>query len=190
MAGKNKNEIFVPSRIDLYLSSLTGLVEPTDPTATPPAPWEHAGYSTKDSLQFETSPEFEDVESAQTDYPVLKLHTKEAASLQIDLQQWSRLTFQSAFGGGTFTEETAGVYKFSPPQIGEREEVAVLVHAQQGTKHYMFVFLRTQQVEGVSTSLNKGAVSTLPLRVDVLGSDVTGLPWYLLTNDPAFAPAA
>lgn len=185
----NSNQILVPSRTRVYLGEV-GATVPTDPAADPGAGWFNVGHTTEDSLSFETSPEFEEFRSAQSDYAVKKFQTSDAATVQVDLAQWNARNFQAIYGGGTVTvagAETPNVYKFTPPRIGERTELAALVHVKEGSKDYLYVFPKAAQSEGVAQALNKGATVTLPLRLDVLGGDSTD-PWYLLTNDPAFAP--
>ncbi len=186
-AGQLTNtEILTPSRTEVYLAPV-GTPAPTSIDTIPPA-WINVGHTTEDSLQFETTPEFEEFRSAQSDFPVKKFQTSIAASLQVDLAQWNTANFQLVYGGGTVEAVvgSTGLYKYTPPRLGDMTEKAALVRVIEGTKKYIYVYPQTQQTEGVSVSLNKGAAVTLPLRLDVLGADGVD-PWYLITNDPAFA---
>jgi hypothetical protein len=185
----NANQILVPSRIALWLGPV-GTPFPTDATTAPNVAFKHAGHTTEDSLSFETSPEFDSLRSAQADYPVLDFQTADGASIQIDMQQWNASNIKAAYGGGTVEElaGATGTYKFTPPAIGARKELAAIVDVSMGSKHYRFCYLRTSQNEGVSLGVNKGAASVLPLRLNVLGGDEAE-PWYMLTDDPAFATA-
>lgn len=185
----NAAQILVPSRIALWLGPV-GSTFPTDATTAPGAAFYHAGHTTEDSLNFETSPEFDQFRSAQSDYPVLSFQTADGASIQIDMAQWNTNNLKAAFGGGRVEEvpSASGTYKFTPPAIGARQELAAIVDVSMGGKHYRFCYLRTAQNEGVSLGVNKGAASILPLRLDVLGGDEAE-PWYMLTDDPAFADA-
>lgn len=181
-------EILTPSRTEVFLAPV-GTTAPTA-LATIPSPWINVGFTTADSLSFETAPEWQDVDSAQSDYPVKSVQTRDGASFQVDLQQWNRKNFQTVYGGGTFEElaGSTGVFKFTPPAIGETSETAALIRVREGSKILLWVIPRCQQTEGVSTSLNKGATSILPLRLKVLGADGVP-PWYLLSNMPGMAPA-
>lgn len=184
----NANQILVPSRIRVYLGPV-GTVAPVDATTVPGVGWLDVGHTTEDSLSFETSPEFDEFKSAQSDFVVKKFQTTDAATVQVDLAQWNTTNFKAVYGGGTVAA-LAGVptqYKFTPPKIGERTELACIVDVIEGGKHYRYVYIKTAQSEGVAQALNKGTAVILPLRLDVLGADGVD-SWYMLTDDPAFAP--
>lgn len=185
----DKSQIFTPGRVSAYTAPV-GTVAPTAPTGPFAPEWRNVGHTTPDSLQFETSPEFEEFRSAQSDYVVKKFQTSDGATIQVDLAQWNAANFKAAFGGGTVTAVSGatGVFKFVPPRIGEREDFAMLIHVREGAKNYLYVIPQTSQTQGVTKPLHKGAVATLPLRVDVIGGDDAD-PWYLLTDDEAFDPA-
>ena len=53
------------------------------------AAWVNVGHTTPDSLAFATEPEFEDVQSAQSDYPIRRFQTSESGSVSVDLLEWS-----------------------------------------------------------------------------------------------------
>lgn len=181
-------QILTPSRTEVFLAAV-GTAAPTTIDTIPEA-WLNVGFTTEDSLSFETTPEFEEFRSAQSDFPVKKFQTSIAASVQVDLAQWNTTNFQTVYGGGSVeaVAGSTGLYKYTPPRLGDMTSQAALVRVTEGSKKYIYVFPQVQQTEGVSVSLNKGAASTLPLRLDVLGADGVD-PWYLITNDTAFAPA-
>jgi len=189
MAGNKSTEIMVPSRINVYLGPV-GTVVPEDARTAPGVGWYSVGYTPDDSLTFATEPTFQEVRSAQSDYATRRFQVSDAASIAVDLQQWNLQNYKAAMGGGTVTEVTPATtpktYKYVPPKVGERGELAALVDVEDGGKHYRYVCARVFQNEGVQSQLHKGAESRLPLRLQVLGAD-TGDSFYLLTDDPAFA---
>ncbi|GAA2842873.1 hypothetical protein ACFQ0M_48060 [Kitasatospora aburaviensis] len=186
----NAAETLVPGRFYLWLAPV-GTAAPADATIALPAGWRSVGHTTEDSLKFNSEPNFEQLKSAQSDFPVRNFQTSDSATVEIDLLQWNAPNFKAVYGGGTITEITpAGGtgtkhYKFVPPRIGERTEIAALLEVLDGGRHYRFVYPKAMQLEGVSNDLQKGAGSKLPLRLGVLGGDDTDA-WYLLTDDPAF----
>lgn len=189
MAGNKNTEIMVPSRINVFLAPV-GTVAPVDSVIAPATGWFSVGYTPDDSLTFATEPTFQEVRSAQSDYATRRFQVSDAASISVDLQQWNFQNFKAAMGGGTVTEVTPATtpktFKFVPPKVGERTELAALVDVQDGAKHYRYVCPRVFQNEGVQSQLHKGANSILPLRLQVLGAD-TGDSFYMLTDDPSFA---
>lgn len=180
-------QIVVPSRAYTYVGPV-GTAAPADESAAPDAAYINVGLTTPDSLEFATDPQFETVNSHQSDYPVRRMQTSEAGTVSVDLQQWNADNVTFAFGGGTVTQLTTGHYKFTPPALGARVERSVLIDWIDGTKNYRLVIPRCIQVEGVTTALQKGQEARLPLRLAILGGDSVD-PWYLLTDDPAMNPA-
>lgn len=196
MAGEitNATQIVVPARTRLWLA-VTGTTAPTDATAPMPEGWFSVGLTTEDSLKFNEEPQFEQVKSAQTDFPSRTFQTSDSATIEVDLQQWNSKNFKAVFGGGTISEITpegsTGVkhYKFAPPRIGGRTEIAAVIEVVDGPKTYRYIVPRAMQMEGVQTDLQKAKESVLPLRLAVQGGDDSDA-WYMITNDPAFAEAA
>jgi len=187
----DNTEMMVPSRTTVWLAPV-GTAVPADCTIAPAAGWKNVGYTPEDSLSFSTEPAFQEVRSAQSDYPTLRFQTSDSATVSVDLQQWNPDNFKAVYGGGTVTEVTPATtpktYKFVPPKIGARTEVACLIDVEYGAKKYRYVVPRAFQNEGVQKQLHKGAESRLPLRLAVLGSDA-GDPFYILTNDESWAVA-
>ncbi|MGW7090106.1 phage tail tube protein [Streptomyces sp. NPDC054871] len=197
MAGEitNATQIVVPARTRVWLAPV-GTDAPSDATVKMPDGWYSVGLTTEDSLKFNEEPNFEQVKSAQTDFPSRTFQTSDSATIEVDLQQWNAPNFKAVFGGGTISvvtpEGTNPVppkhYKFSPPPIGGRSEIAACIEVIDGAKVYRYIIPRAMQMEGVQTDLQKAKEAVLPLRLAVQGGDNTDA-WYLITNDSSFAEA-
>lgn len=197
MAGEitNAQQIVVPARVRIWLAPVA-TESPATATAAMPAGWYSVGLTTEDSLKFSEEPQFEQVKSAQSDFPSRTFQTSDSATVEVDLQQWSGRNFKAVFGGGEVVDITPKPtegeanppkqYRFTPPRIGGRSEVAAIIEVIDGARCYRFVMPRTMQMEGVSTDLQKSKEAVLPLRLAVQGGDEADA-WYLLTNDSAFA---
>ncbi|WP_371605094.1 hypothetical protein OG345_41850 (plasmid) [Streptomyces sp. NBC_01220] len=193
MAGEsaNNNEIVIPSITRVFLAPV-GTQAPADATSPMDEALRNVGLTTEDSLKFNSEPNFEQVRSAQSSYPTRTFQTQDAATVEVDLQQWSGGNFRAVYGGGTISVVTvadppnAKHYKFVPPRIGSRTEVMAVIEVIDGGKHYRYVIPRTMQMEGVSKDLAKTKEAVLPLRLAVQGGDDLDA-WYVLTDDPAFA---
>lgn len=191
----NANQIVVAQMARVWLAPV-GTAAPAGPATAMPTGWREVGLFTPDSLSWSTDPSFEEVRSHQSNYPTRRFQTEDAASVSVDLQEWSGENFAAVYGGGTVTAVAAVTgppvvpahFKFSPPGVGGRSSVAAVIEIIDGTKHYRRMIPKCEQTEGVEQSFEKTSESTLPLRLAVLGSDV-GDPWYDLTDDPAFDPA-
>lgn len=195
MAGEttNNNEIVIPQLSRVWLAPV-GTMAPADATSPMPEGWYSVGLFTEDSLKFNSEPNFEQVRSAQSYYPTRTFQTQDAATIEVDLQQWSGRNFRAVYGGGSITVVNpagggAKHYRFTPPRVGGRTEISAVIEVIDGSKHYRYVIPRTMQMEGVSKDLAKTKESVLPLRLAVQGGDNADA-WYVLTDDPAFQPPA
>jgi hypothetical protein len=186
----NKARIRVAQMARVYLAPV-GTAAPVDATAAPDPAWREVGFFTPDSLQWATAPKFDEVRSHQSNWPTRIFQTEDAATLQVNLQEWSADNFRAVYGGGTVTAITPATtppqYRFAPPQIGAREEVAAMIEIIDGDIHHRRIIPVCQQHEGVTQNLQKAKESDLPLRLTIIGSDL-GDPWYDLSDDPAFDP--
>lgn len=188
----DQTRITIAGRARLYLAPI-GTIAPADTVVAMPAGWVEAGYTTEDGTSFATDPTINSVRSHQSDHPTRRFLASDEQTLEADLQEWSADNFAVVFAGGEVVEVTPATvpatYKFTPPKAGGRQGVAGCLEIVDGTKRYRFIIPMSEQGEGVELGLPKGEESTLPLRLTVLGNDLTD-PWYLLTNDPAFASIA
>lgn len=179
---------FTPTLARVWLAPV-GTAAPAGPTIAMASPWRDVGHFTPDSLNWETSPEFEEATSHQSDFPIASWQTADGATAEVDLYEWTGPNFKAVFGGGTITKITGppDYYKFVPPAVGGRDQVSAVIELINGARHLRRVIPRAQQVEGVTQSLNKSESSVLPLRLKVLGSDLVA-PWYDFNDFASFDP--
>jgi hypothetical protein len=185
----NKGRIRVAQIARVYLAPV-GTAAPADATAALASAWREVGYFTPDSLSWSTDPSFEAVRSHQSNHPTRRFQTEDAAMVSVDLQEWSGPNLRAVYGGGTITPITVSAtvthYRFAPPQIGGREQVAAIIEIIDGALHYRRIIPSCETNEGVEQNFEKTSESVLPLRLAVNGSDI-GDPWYDLSDDPAMA---
>jgi hypothetical protein len=188
------NESFVAHMARVWLAPV-GTTAPAGPVVAMPAGWYNVGLFTPDSLAFNTDPQFEEMRSHQSNYPTRRWQSQDAATLEVDLQEWTGANFKAVFGGGEITVvEVPGppaytYYKYSPPAVGGRTSVSACIELADGARHVRRIIPVAEQIEGVEQSFDKSQESTLPLRLSVIGSDV-GDPWYDVNDLPSFAPPA
>lgn len=175
--------ILVAQMARCFLSPV-GTPAPAGPVAALDTPWREVGLFTPDSLAWTTDPTFEEVRSHQSNYPTRRFQTGDAATLEVDLQEYSAENMMAVYGGGAVTTVTGGV-KFTPPAIGGRSQISVILEITDGPKIFRRVVPVAEQVEGVSQSFPKTAETTLPLRLAVIGGGV-GSAWYDLVVSDAW----
>lgn len=185
MAG-TKARITIPGRLRLYIDRTGVAVAPTSEVSALAADFVDVGFTQQEGVSFAVGFEQLAVMSHQADYATRKGITSRTGRIAINLQEWSAQNLAVATGGGTASEVTANHYKYVPPS-GNNESVQAVLELVDGTKIYRFVVPQSSVGEGIEIPLAKTAESILPLTLDVEGQDGVP-PWYILTNDPAFAP--
>lgn len=187
--------VFIPQQARLWLAPV-GSPAPEGPTVAMPTSWFDIGLFTPDSFNWSTDPSFEETRAHQSNYAVRRWQTEDAATIEVDLLEWSLNSFRAVYGGGTIekiTPEGGGspYFKFTPPAIGARVETAACLELIDGNKRLRRMVPRCEQTEGVEQSFEKTSASTLPLRLSVLGGDI-GAPYYDLISGTwaAFDPDA
>lgn len=184
---KNADEVVVAANGSIYVGAL-GATAPADiTTAVDAAEYIELGYANDDGVTFLDGKTVEDINAWQSFYAIRKIMTAKEGSLSFNLLQWNGATVRLAFGGGTVTEDAPGAYLFTPPEPGPIDERSLIVEWQDGTKNYRLIVPRGLVSDNVETNLTKAGAGELPIVFGVTGQDGIA-PWYLQTDDPAFAP--
>lgn len=184
----NPDAITVAASGDVYVGALTE-TPPTDPSTTPGGDFLHTGLISDEGATFVDGKTLEPIPVWQLFYPARRVVTEKDASVEFDLREWNNTTVPLAFGGGSITEPTAGIYRYAPPAPGVIDERQMIVKWVDGDKDYMLIIPRGMVTEDVETGLLKSAAADLPITFGINGQESVD-PWYLLTNDPAWEPAA
>lgn len=185
--AQNRARLVVPGRAYLHAAPV-GTAAPVDSVVALAATFVELGFTTEDSTEFTYTPDVEKKRAHQSDFPVRTIFKGADAALKSVLEEWSGYNFQRAFGGGTSTEVSPGNYKYSPPS-GSLEEIMLILSIKDGGKNYRWVVPSASPENGLTVPLNRTDTADLEVNWGVNGSD-SGDPWYLLTDDPAFAPLA
>lgn len=164
-----------------------GATQPTTPDAAPAAAWLDLGYVSEDGVTFTDSKEIEDVNAWQSFYPVRKIVTGKEATLAFALREWDERTVPLAFGGGTITSPSAGVWRYVPPAPGTLDLRALMIDWQDGDKDYRLIVPRGMVSEAVETNLVRTGAADLPITFSAIPASTTSDPYILLTNDIAFS---
>lgn len=181
----NSSNIVVPGNLVISVAPL-GTAAPADETSAYPSGWTDLGFTQPDASKFTTSPTFEEVRSHQSDFPTRVIKTGDALSVETVLQEFSRQTLTTVFGGGTLTTVAAGKYRYDPPATGASVPVTIGLDWTDGATKFRLIVPRARARNGVEVGLNKTAETGLPLSLSAEG--VAGQSaWYLLTNLAALA---
>lgn len=183
----NADEIVVGANGKVYVAE-TSATMPTGVSGTMPTGWTDLGFVTEDGVTFTDSKETETIGAWQSFYPVRRIVTSKDASVSFALRQWNKDTVALAFGGGTVTEPTANVFKYTPPDPEDIDERALCLEFTDGSKVYRLVMEKGMVSDAVETQLVRTGAADLPITFSATpdsGDDA----YYLLTNDSALDPS-
>lgn len=180
------NEIVVAGNGTVRVAPV-GTTAPTTPTATPAAAWIDLGYITEDGATFRDSKDIADIEAWQSFYPVAKIITGKEATVSFALMQWNERTVPLAFGGGSVTNPSAGVWRFAPQSPGTIDYRALMIDWADGIKSYRLIIPRGLVIEAVDTNLVRTDSAVLPITFSAVPVSSSDDPFVLLTNDLAFS---
>jgi hypothetical protein len=184
------DEILVGGATDVFVAPV-GTTFPT--TISTPADnfpgFMHLGYTTEDGVRPSLTRNVNDIRSAQSFYPVRRVVASLDILVEFDLQQWNSETLLLALGGGTVTEPTNNIFRFTPAAESFIDERALLLRTVDGDKVYLWGFTRTQNSKNFQSSLVRTDAAVLPIGMTVLDPGVSDA-FFMITNDPAFVLAS
>lgn len=190
MPGQDSNEIVVAAGGSLSFAPV-GTPLPTNLTTALNAAFKDVGYIDEDGATFTAGVDVEDIMSWQKATPTRRLVTARTLAAQANLQQWNEDNFALAFGGGDWTEPTAGVHRYDPPADQDPlEEHAVVLAWQDGDRSSRLVISRATVNEEVETQFVRNGASVLPITFQALTPDDADAAWYYLTDDHQFSAAS
>ncbi len=186
----NANEILIAGGGKVSVAPV-GTAAPADTAVALAAAYKDVGYTTEDGAQFSDQPTTEEIRAWQSYYAVRRMTTAREGSIGFTMQQMDKTTMALYFGGGAFTQVTAGNFKYEPPLAGDAvyERACIIEFRDGASRIWRIVTPKTQLREATEITFNKGQNAQLAVTLSIMGSD-TGAAWYALTNDVAADPAA
>jgi hypothetical protein len=181
----DSDQIVVAGTGEVYVAPV-GSTAPSGATALSgawDAAWIGLGYTTEDGVRFSDTPDITDVNAWQSPYPVRRLVGTRANEFSFTCLQWNATTFALAFGGGTWTEPSGGIFRYAPPAGGVIDERAMAVEWEDGSYTYRLIVPKGSMTGGVEFGLTRTEAAQLPITFATTPTGV-GDAWYLLTDDP------
>lgn len=181
----DSSEILVGANGSVHVAP-TGTTLPTDADEVLDDAFVDLGYVNENGVALADTKTVEPIPVWQAFYPVRRIVTDRDFTATFALAQWNKDTVKLAFGGGDVTSPGAGQYKYTPPDPEDRDERALVVEWQDGTKNYRLVVPVCEITDAVNTNVVRTDNAELPVTLGVNGSDAEA-PWLLYTDDPAFS---
>ncbi len=170
MAAEDPSNVFVAGNFHTYIAPL-GSTTPTIPATVGNTNLDSAfslvGYSSVDGSSLNAETTRDAIKVHQSFSPVRMVTTDAVKSFSVTFMEWNRLTFQAAFGGGTFSE-AGGVVTYTFPDPEQVYEFALVIDAIDGTRFTRYVAPRVSTGGSITLPLTQTAVAELPTVFDVL----------------------
>jgi hypothetical protein len=183
--AETSSEILVGAEGTIHVAPLTATL-PDDPTESYGTGWVELGLATDAGVKVHDGKTIVPIKSWQKFYPTRRIVSEKDFTVAFVLQQFNADTVPLAFGGGAVVT-AAGVYKYTPPDPGTIDERALGIDWHDGDRNYRLVVPRGIVQDAVDTELMRTKEAELPIVFGVTVAD-DGIPWFLLTDDPALSP--
>ena len=156
---------------------------------TPTGDWIELGFVTPDGITLGFSREVNDIFAMQSAEPVRTIATRLPKTVGFTLMQQGRQQLLLALGGGTFSAEplVTGVTRYEPPPPSDVDERALVIEIADGEYTYRWHYKRTQNREGVEHKYLREDAATFPVVQQILAPSDNSVPFYMTTDDPAYA---
>ncbi len=187
MAWNDSDEIRILASGQVYIAPV-GTALPTNPTSVLPSTWTGLGLLSEEGVSLNYAPSIEEFRAWQVRGVVRREVTGIDFTAAFEMLQWNEASLPFAFGGGTITEPSPGVYRYDFPVGSEAlNERAMVIDGVDGDVHQRLVIPSGSVTEGVETTMQRGAMSTLPISFAALEIDGQSIASFLTDDDAAFA---
>lgn len=125
------------------------------------------GYTTPDGSLFRVNKTFESIQVHQQQGSVRDIETEVLEEIQTVFREYNRETWQTAFGGGEFTEN-GGVTRYEPPRAGFIRERVFVLDSIDGESSLRVVVRRGMVSSGTESAFQRTNASDLPVTIRAL----------------------
>lgn len=125
------------------------------------------GFTSPDGSLFRIERTTEGIPVHQQQGFVRILETEIIQQIQTVFREYSRPTWEMAFGGGTWST-VGGVTRYDPPAMGHVQEQTVVLDSIDGDVSIRLVLERTMVTSGTESAFQRNAASDLPVTIDAL----------------------
>jgi len=186
--AKDSSQLVIAGTGSVYVAPV-GTAAPADVTAAYGAGWIECGYTTDDAVTFTDSKEVNPIMAWQSFYPIDRRIVTRDATVSFVLQQWSDDTLKLAFGGGTVTTVSAGLFKYVPPLPEVIDYRQLSIEFKDGAVTTRYFMPKGMVQDNVESQLSKSDSAKLPIVFGMVTTG-TGDPWYYLSNKTSLDPAS
>ncbi len=168
----------------------TAPVDVTTAMATVDADWKEVGFISEDGVTFTPSLETFMVRGWQSaGRPIRRGVASREESVSFVMQEWNKISFALAMGGGTFTEiGVTNIFRFTPENAATEDERAMVVHWEDGGYAYRLIIPKGAVTDLAEFQLKRDDAAGLAVTFGLV-NDGTSAPFTIITDNPTFDPA-
>lgn len=151
-------------------------------TAVDETLWAELGFTSEAGPRFTFGRETTSIKGWQSRDPLRIITTATPRSIKADLMQLNQYTFNTAMGGGTWSTQSAGLYKWTPPAPEFVDEFALIVELIDGAEKVRFCYRKVYNQSATEIAAVNNAALMLPVDFAVLTADGGADPFEVYTN--------
>ncbi|MES2867617.1 MAG: hypothetical protein V4703_12815 [Actinomycetota bacterium] len=187
MAWNDRQELRVASSGQVYIADI-GVVLPEDLNPLDPADFIGLGLISEDGVTMSYTPTIEEFRSWQNRGVTRREVTAIDLTAAFALQQWNESTVPFAFGGGQISQPSPGIFRYDWPQGNEAlNDKVMVIDAVDGDIMDRYVIPLGNVTESVETTLQRAALSMLPITFAAIETDEQAIAYWLTNDEAAFA---
>jgi hypothetical protein len=187
--AQNTAELVVGATGAVYVAPV-GTALPVSIAATLNVAFVDLGLITEDGITVSPSVSQEVIRAWQLLTRVRTIITERDFELEFAMMQWNETTLPFAMGGGSITTDLPGPpaeYSYDFPDADVRDERAMIVEWQDGTKDYRLVIPRLEVTDLASFTVARTDTANLGVTVNVVSNPADAYTMRLQSSDTSFA---
>lgn len=187
--AQNTGELVVGATGAVYVAPV-GTALPTSIATALNVAFVDLGLLTEDGVTVTPSVSQEVIRAWQRLTRVRTIITERDFEMEFAMMQWNEDTVPFAMGGGAVVVDVAGPpaeYSYNFPDDDVRDERAMVIEWQDGTKDYRLVIPRLEVTDLASFTVARTDTANLGVTVNVVSNPADAYTLRLQTDDPAFA---
>lgn len=173
------------------LAAPVGSTVPDDVTTAWDGAWYDLGYTTEDGIRLTAAKTTNEIRGWPSPEVLRRWIDTRDLMASMTLRQFNGDNLLTALGGGTIEETSvdSDVFRYTPPDADDEGEFMLGVEWVDGDYTYRMFFRRGVVDDDVEIPVNRQDSVNLPISYKAIKPG-TGATFELLTDDPAFDPAA
>jgi hypothetical protein len=187
--AQNTGELVVGATGAVYVAPV-GTTLPTSIAAALDAAFIDLGLLTEDGVTVAPSVSQEVIRAWQRLTRVRTIITERDFEIEFEMMQWNEDTLPFAMGGGAIVVDVVGPpaeYSYDFPDDDVRDERAMVIEWQDGTKDYRLVIPRLEVTDLASLTVARTDTANLGVTLNVVSNPSDAYTMRLQSDDPAFA---